>query len=163
MAAAAASLHQDARSWNEALVETANKAEAMSDLDAEGNNDDESRVPNRQLSHTEREQLFAPLLAEVRHRLHDLAGDDDALHWALRRKLFKELVYDERSKPMQRKALKAKKRKEQSGLCGVCQSPLPERDTVLDRRQAMNGYTAENTRLICRSCDTSIQSRRGYA
>jgi hypothetical protein len=151
------------RRENEGLANPANEAEAMSDLDGEGNNDDETRVPNRQLSHTEREQLFAPLLVEVRRRLRDLASDDDALHWALRRKLFKELVYDERSKPMQRKALKAKKRKEQSGLCGLCQSPLPERDTVLDRRQAMKGYTAENTRLICRSCDTNIQSRRGYA
>ncbi|RYZ13049.1 MAG: hypothetical protein EOO70_08835, partial [Myxococcaceae bacterium] len=64
---------------------------------------------NRQLSPTELANLFQPLLDDVRGRLRELAGDDDDLHFALRRKLFKELTYDERSKPMQRQALKRQK------------------------------------------------------
>jgi len=39
-------------------------------------------------------------MAEVRQRLADLSGDDENLLWALRRKLFKELTYDERGKPI---------------------------------------------------------------
>jgi len=33
---------------------------------------------------------------------------------------------------------------------------------VLDRLQGMGGYTAENTRLICKECDTRIQRERRY-
>ena len=68
--------------------------------------DDEDRVPNRQLTHQEREQLFMPLMVDVQSRLHDLASGDAELLWAIRRKLAKELSYLERSKPAQRKALK---------------------------------------------------------
>jgi hypothetical protein len=44
-----------------------------------------------------------------------------------------------------------------------CRDPLPERDAILDWFEAMKGYTDENTRLICRVCDTRIQSERRYA
>jgi hypothetical protein len=64
------------------------------------------RAPNRNLSPDELRDVFAPLLTEVRSRLVELARGDAAFHWALRRKLAKELTYDERSKPMQRRALK---------------------------------------------------------
>jgi len=70
-------------------------------------------MPNRQLSASEPENLARPLLAQVRARLTELANGDTELLWALRRKLYKELMYDERSKPMQRVALKRLKRKEQ--------------------------------------------------
>lgn len=123
----------------------------------------EERIPNRQLNDAELTDVFGPLLADVRSRLRTLAAEDEDLHWALRRKLFKELMYDERTKPIQRRALKAKKRKQQDNLCDACGKPLPERDAVLDRRQAMTGYTSENTRLICRDCDTRIQTTRGYS
>lgn len=121
------------------------------------------RTPNRNLSPDELRDVFAPLLTEVRSRLIELGRGDAAFHWALRRKLAKELTYDERSKPMQRRALKARKRKAQDGLCKECRSPLPERGAVLDRYEAMKGYTDENTRLICSNCDTKIQVSRGYA
>lgn len=107
--------------------------------------------------------MFAPLLTDVRARLTELAAGDDDLHWALRRKLSKELVYDERSKPMQRRALKARKRKAQDGRCADCLEPLPASGAVLDRSRAMAGYTFENTRLLCPACDTRIQRERGYA
>ena len=59
----------------------------------------EAALPNRQLSIEELEKLFAPLIAEVRKRVRDLSGGDEDLLWALRRKLFKELMYDERASP----------------------------------------------------------------
>src|SRR5467141_249170 len=108
-------------------------------------------MPNRQLTDEELGNLFAPLLELVRARLSELSGGDEALRWALRRKLFKELTYDERSKPMQRRALKRKKILEQSGKCAVCSDALPERNSVLDRFEAMKGYTQENTRVICQA------------
>jgi hypothetical protein len=74
----------------------------------------------------------------------------------------KELTYLERSKPAQRKALKKRKAREQDGICPECNTALPESNNVLDRSQAMVGYTPENIRLICRQCDIKIQSRRRF-
>ena len=120
-------------------------------------------MPNRQLTSEEQQQLFAPLIAEVRSKLVYLTDGDKELHWALRRKLAKTLTYDERSGPNERRKLKTQKRKEQGGLCPACQGMLPVKYAVLDRYEAMKGYTAENTRLICAQCDTKIQEQRGYA
>jgi ribosomal protein L44E len=88
---------------------------------------------------------------------------DEQLLFALRRKLAKELGYDERGKPMQRRQLKAVKRTLQGGKCAICSQPLPEKNVVLDRLEAMDGYTEANTRLICRSCDYQVQESRGFA
>ncbi|MEK7730370.1 MAG: hypothetical protein AAB363_00780 [Planctomycetota bacterium] len=107
--------------------------------------------------------LAATLLDEIRAKLDELAGGDLELVWALRRKLYKELVYDERGKPMYRRALKLKKRESQQGKCAVCDADLPEIGAVLDRLLAMKGYTIENTRLLCPTCDTRIQTERNYA
>jgi ribosomal protein L44E len=120
-------------------------------------------MPNRRLTDDERTALFGPLLVDVRARLLTLAGTDEQLYWALRRKLSKELSYDERSKPVQRKKLKLAKRKSQDGKCADCSEPLPERGAVLDRTEAMLGYTAKNTRLLCPTCDERIQGERRYA
>jgi hypothetical protein len=119
-------------------------------------------MANRQLTPHEREHLFAPLIAEVRRRLNDLAGGDAELRFALNRKLFKDLSYDERGTPMQRRALKALKRAEQDGLCLECRTTLPDSDAVLDRLSAMDGYTSANTRLLCSPCDRRIQAERGF-
>ena len=118
---------------------------------------------NRNLTLSELETLFRPLMAEVREKLTRLAKGDAELHWALRRKLSKELTYDERSTPMERRALKAFKRGQQGNKCAICDSELPERNAVLDRLEAMKGYTRENTRLLCRTCDQVAQERRGFA
>ena len=67
---------------------------------------------NRELTDDERERLAAPLLADIRRRLVELSGGDERLLWALRRKIAKELAYDERAKPMDRKRLKSRKRVE---------------------------------------------------
>lgn len=101
-------------------------------------------------------------LAKVRAGLEELSENDPALLFAYRRKVAKELVYDERGKTMHRVKLKALKRGEQQGLCALCTDPLPEKGAVLDRLEAMLGYVAENTRLICPSCDRKVQEERGY-
>lgn len=119
-------------------------------------------MPNRQLSPEELEALFGPLITEVRQRLEVLSGADDDLRWALRRKLYKELSYDERGKPMHRRKLKELKRAQQNNTCPLCLTTLPEKYVVLDRLEAMGGYTPENTRLLCSACDTSVQKSRGY-
>ena len=120
-------------------------------------------MPNRNLTTAELRDLFAPLFADVRAKLDAASGGDDQLLWALRRKLSKELSYLERGKPMERKALKLAKRVEQHGLCAICGQPLPEQGAVLDRKEAMAGYTLENTRLVHHECDRRVQAVRGFA
>ena len=78
------------------------------------------------LSAEELGSLFTPLLTDVRARLKSLSGDDPALLFALRRRPYKELSYDERRKPMQRRALKALKYTEQDGKCKICGDELGE-------------------------------------
>ena len=119
-------------------------------------------MPNRQLTSDELAHLFTPLVKKVRTQLLRLARDDKDLHWALRRKLAKELIYDERSSPNERRRLKQLKRKEQNNKCAICKLELPPSYNTLDRLEAMKGYTSENTRLICQTCDIETQQRRGY-
>lgn len=86
-------------------------------------------MANRRLIEDERQALL-PLLTKVRQQLIGLAGDDTELHWALRRRLWNQLQYDERLKPQYRAALTKKKRAEQNGSCNVSKQPLPgKRDT----------------------------------
>jgi hypothetical protein len=65
-------------------------------------------MPNRNLTPDELKNAN-DLLAEIRDRLIMLAGDDPLLLFAYRRKVMKELSYDERSKPGVRAKLKAMK------------------------------------------------------
>lgn len=118
-------------------------------------------MSNRQLTAQELVKVRA-LLDEVRSKLAALSGGDKELLFAYRRKVYKELGYDERGKPMARQALKDKKREEQRGLCAICNKDLPTSYTVLDRLNAVDGYTAENTRLIHQDCDVSHQKAMGY-
>jgi hypothetical protein len=85
------------------------------------------------------------LLEEVRQSIQRLSGDDSEPQFAIRRKIAKELSYDERGKPTQRKPL-----------------PLLARGAVLDRQNAMAGYTVENVKLICRACDDELQEARSF-
>ena len=119
-------------------------------------------MSNRRLT-TEELAKAQILLEAVRAQLLFLSDGDLDLLFAYRRKIYKELTYDERDKPMVRRKLKAIKRHEQKGLCPVCQQLLPEKYCVLDRFQAAKGYTPVNTRLICRECDVQTQASRGYA
>jgi|ERR1041385_1528750 UTP:GlnB (protein PII) uridylyltransferase len=119
-------------------------------------------MPNRQLTSDELKKA-RDLLEEIRGKLAALSGDDNELLFAYRRKISKELIYDERGKPMKRRALKDQKWKEQRGLCAICKKELPARYTVLDRLNAVEGYTPENTRLIHQECDVAQQESKGYA
>lgn len=103
------------------------------------------------------------LLATIRSALVALSNGDPNMHFAYRRKVYKELTYDERSKPAVRRALKAKKYKAQQGRCALCTQPMPQPGSVLDRFHAPAGYTDANTRLICPPCDTATQAGRGSA
>jgi hypothetical protein len=98
----------------------------------------------------------------VRARLSDLSGGDKELLFAYRRKVCKELMHDERSKPMARRRLKQLKMKEQEGFCPLCNEHLPERGAVLDRARAVDGCTPENTRLIHAACDAAHQAAKRY-
>lgn len=120
-------------------------------------------MPNRRLTTTELETLAYPLLAKVREKLQELSNGDAELLWALRRKITKELGYDERGKPMMRTALKKKKREAQSNRCARCSEPLPAYGSVLDRLNAMDGYTDENTRVLCPKCDKEVQQERNFS
>ncbi len=119
-------------------------------------------MPNRHLTIAELKKAHA-LLDEIRIKLDQLSKGDKELLFAYRRKIFKELTYDERNKPMQRRRVKQIKRKEQNNLCAICGKALPESYAVLDRFKAFDGYTVENTRLIHQACDTNVQRSRGYA
>lgn len=119
-------------------------------------------MPNRRLTEQEIKEIAAPLLDKVRQKIENAAENDETLLWALRRYIKIRLEHDERGKPIERRALKKKKRKEQGGRCPICQGLLPEKGAVLDRLEAMGGYSAENTRLLCPSCDQQIQRERGY-
>ncbi|WP_456738558.1 hypothetical protein [Bradyrhizobium sp. USDA 4471] len=98
----------------------------------------------------------------VRGRLDELSGGDRLLRFAFNRKIAKELLYDERGRPGDRRKLKKLKREHQQGKCARCRNDLPKRGAVLDRFEATALYTFENTQLICDGCDKQIQEQRGY-
>jgi hypothetical protein len=119
-------------------------------------------MPNRTLTADELAQA-RQLLNSIRTRLMELSDGDPDLLFAYRRKIYKELTYDERGKPTTRGHLKKVKRREQQGICPICDKPLPKKYCVLDRFRPAVGYTVENTRLICQDCDVKTQASRGYA
>lgn len=119
-------------------------------------------MANRRLTSDELTKINQ-LLTVVRKKLLKLSENNGELLFAYRRKLYKELSYDERGKPIARRKLKEEKRQQQKGLCAVCRKKLPPKNAVLDRLNAIDGYTVDNTRLIHRECDDSIQSSRWYA
>lgn len=119
-------------------------------------------MANRRL--TSEELIIArELLEGIRNQIIERSGGDIELLFALRRKIFKELTYDERSSPAFRKKLKAMKFAQQKGICPICNETLPKTYAVLDRFNAIDGYNVENTRLIHSACDTDIQKSRSYS
>jgi hypothetical protein len=118
-------------------------------------------MPNRNLSADEL-QRANELLADIRKRLTDLAAGDHLLLFAYRRKVAKELGYDERGKPEVRKQLKALKWGLQSGKCPQCGGELSLKYSELDRKNAADGYTMENTELIHAKCHQERQAVKGY-
>lgn len=119
-------------------------------------------MPNRNLDPNELKRANA-LLAEIRERLVSLAAGDPHLLFAYRRKVVKELGYDERGKPGFRAKLKALKWGQQGGKCAECREAIPLLYSELDRKNAVDGYTAENTDLVCAKCHQARQAAKGYA
>jgi hypothetical protein len=121
----------------------------------------EATMPNPRLN-IQQTLLANEPLALIRRQLDELSQGDRELRFALNRKVAKELIYDERGKPGDRRKLKIQKRKDQDGKCAKCRNELPGRGAVLDRFKALDRYTVENTQLLCDGCDKAIQAERGY-
>ncbi len=119
-------------------------------------------MPNRNLSTAEL-KLANELLSDIRVRLSSLAGGDPLLLFAFRRKIAKELGYDERSKPRARSRLKTLKLVEQNGRCPECADPLPLKYSELDRKNAADGYTPDNTELVHAKCHQARQAAKRYS
>lgn len=118
-------------------------------------------MPNRNLT-TDELKHAAELLSTIRLRLEALAGDDRLLLFAYRRKIVKELGYDERSKPGYRSKLKALKWGLQSRRCAHCNEEMSLKYSELDRKNAADGYTEENTELVHAKCHHERQAAKGY-
>jgi hypothetical protein len=120
-----------------------------------------TKMANRTLTADELKNAHA-LLADIRQRLAALAGDDKLLLFAYRRKIVKELGFDERSKPLVRAKLKALKWGQQGGLCAHCHKTMPLAYSELDRKNAADGYTIDNTELVHAKCHHNRQAEKGY-
>jgi hypothetical protein len=118
-------------------------------------------MPNRNLSQEEL-KLANSLLAEIRARLASLSAGDPLLLFAYRRKVAKELGYDERGRPGLRGKVKALKWGQQGGKCAHCGEELPLGYSELDRKNAADGYTAENTELVHAKCHQARQAAKHY-
>ena len=84
------------------------------------------------------------------------------LLFAYRRKVIKELGYDERGKPVARAKLKAMKWGQQNGKCAHCKKDMPLKYSELDRLNAADGYTPENTELVHAQCHQERQANKRY-
>lgn len=118
-------------------------------------------MSNRNLK-TDELKCANELLADIRTRLNTLAAGDPLLLFAYRRKVVKELGYDERGKPSTRAKLKALKWGQQNRKCAHCRGDLKLRYSELDRKNAADGYTADNTDLLHAKCHQERQATKGY-
>lgn len=64
---------------------------------------------------------------------------------------------------MQRRSLKMKKMISQKGYARSAGRNFRGRETELDRRKAMLGYTEKNTRLAHHKCHRESQEEKGFA
>jgi hypothetical protein len=87
---------------------------------------------------------------------------DPLLLFAYRRKVIKELSYDERGKPVARAKLKWMKWGQQNDKCAHCEEDMPLKYSELDRKNAADGYTPENTELVHAKCHQARQAAKGY-
>jgi len=118
-------------------------------------------MPNPQLNKDQLKQAHR-LIEKVKKEIEKLAQNDPEVVFAFRRKVYKELMYEKRGKPVERKKLKEKMWKKQKGICPLCKQKLLERGVVLDRTRAIEGYKEGNVRLICPDCDRKVQETRGF-
>jgi UTP:GlnB (protein PII) uridylyltransferase len=119
-------------------------------------------MANRNLTPNELEKAHE-LLTEIRQWLGLLAGDDQLLLFAYRRKVVKELGYDERSKPIVRARLKTRKWELQNHQCAHCAKEMALTYSELDRKNAAGGYTEENTELVHAAYHQARQAEKRYS
>jgi hypothetical protein len=81
---------------------------------------------------------------------------------AYRRKVVKELSYDERGKAGTRAKLKHLKWGQHNGRCAHCGDDLPLKYSELDRRNAVDLCTPENTELVHAKCHQARQAAKRY-
>jgi hypothetical protein len=118
-------------------------------------------MANRNLD-TEELKLAHSLLNEIREKLDALAAGNPNLLFAYRRKIYKELIYLERGKPMTRRNIKLQKFDQQGGKCAHCNGEMKISYSELDRKNAVDGYTIENTELVHAECHRARQAAKGY-
>ncbi len=118
-------------------------------------------MPNRRLTPPEIASLNELQDVTVA-ALKFLAGDDPELLFALRRRLYTRLMHLERGTPMHRTKLKRLKWKAQKGVCAICEKPMEQKGSELDRFKASDGYTVENTRLVHHECHVADQEALGF-
>lgn len=119
-------------------------------------------MPNRRLTEPEIAGLNA-LQERVVADLKGMAGEDEVLLFAMRRRLYTRLMYMERGTPAHRTKLKADKWQQQNGLCKLCHKPVDQKHSELDRADPVKGYTRDNTRLVHHDCHVEDQRRKGFA
>jgi hypothetical protein len=100
------------------------------------------------------------LFDDIREELRALAPGDPLLLFAYRRKVVKELGYDERGKPSSRATLKSLKWRLQNRQCAHCGKQLLRKYSELDRKNAAGGYTVDNTELVHPSCHQERQAAK---
>jgi hypothetical protein len=62
-----------------------------------------------------------------------------------------------------RRKLKEPEMASQNGICPGCKKRLPETEAELDRKNAVDGYTEENTELIHHDCHRKRQAAKVFA
>ena len=117
-------------------------------------------MPSRRLTRDEASKADI-LLAEIKAMVVDAAEGDPVLLFALRR-LYTRLMYCERITLDERTKLKAMKHKSQAGLCAICKEAMDIKESELGRGDPVNGYTAENTRLVHHLCHRRDQEIKKF-
>lgn len=108
------------------------------------------------LSEPDRLKAIA-LLEELRARIDEASAGDEQLRFQIKRYIAKRLEFDERGTPTHRRRLKEQKRELQRNLCASCEE-TPAQGAELHRARALDGYTPENTSLLCPRCHATAEA-----
>jgi hypothetical protein len=102
------------------------------------------------------------IVTELRDRFSQVTAGDQRFLFSLRRYIRIRLEHDERGRPADRRKVKLAKAIAQRGLCAICEGPIPK-EAELDRLDPEQGYTEENTRLVCHGCHREQQRARNFS
>lgn len=119
-------------------------------------------MPSRKLTPAEAATADA-ILDRVKADIKAAAGNDPVLLFALRRRTFSRLMHWERGTPAERRKLQKLKYAEQNGRCGRCGEQMDVQGSELDRKDPVDGYTVQNTRLLHHDCHVKEQQEKGFS